>query len=87
MSNMENLEPQLNEQERQAEVYAAAVKSIEQEKLRKSAQGYAVIGGLMAYGKGANGTGVFGKVSHFAKLFVILFAFLAPSLLIWQVLL
>jgi hypothetical protein len=87
MSNMENLETQLNERERQAAVYAEAMKSVQSEKRRQEAQGYAVLAGALGYGEGALGKGKFGKITHAAKLFLIAFAFLTPSLLIWQVLL
>ncbi|MEM6888469.1 MAG: hypothetical protein AAF636_10065 [Pseudomonadota bacterium] len=82
MSNMENLEQQLSEQARQSAVFEAAVAEIENNKRRKSAQGYAVIAGAMGYGKGSLGGGLFGKTTHGAKLFLIGFAFLLPSLLI-----
>ncbi|WP_295313890.1 hypothetical protein [Roseobacter sp.] len=87
MSNMENLETELSEKERQARVNEAALASIAAERNRRSASGHAVISSAMGYGSGALGKGVFGRISHAAKLFCILFAFLVPSLLIWQVLL
>jgi hypothetical protein len=46
-----------------------------------------VMASFMGYGESALGNGIFGKVSHGAKLFCILFAMLVPSLLIWQVML
>ena len=87
MSNMENLERQLSEQERQAQVNARALSAIEAEERKNEARGYAVMASFLGYGEGALGEGTFGKVSHFAKLFCIGFAFLVPSLLIWTVLL
>lgn len=87
MSNMEDLEPHLNERERQSQVYRDAVNEIEAKKRRNSARGYAVMAGLMSLDKGAKGHGAMGKIVHGTKLFLILFAFLAPSLLVWQVLL
>jgi hypothetical protein len=87
MSNMENMNRQLDEKERQALVHDAALRSIQLEKRRGEAQGYAVLAGAMGYGEGALGSGRFGKLTHAAKLFLIAFAFLTPSLLIWQVLL
>lgn len=87
MTNMENMNKQLQEHTRLDDIYQASIASIEAEKVKREAQGYVMIGGAMAYGEGALGTGLFGKISHGAKLFCILFAMLAPSLLIWQVLL
>lgn len=87
MSSMEDLEPQLNEHERQSKVYREAVAEIEARKRRNSARGYAVMAGLMSLEDAAKGTGKMGKIVHATKLFLILFAFLAPSLLVWQVLL
>jgi len=64
-----------------AERTAEAMASLQAEARKREAQGYAMIGGAMNYGEAAHGTGVFGKVSHGAKLFCIAFAFLAPNLL------
>lgn len=87
MSNMESLESQLTEKERQARVNAQALASISSVTRKREAVGYAVMAGALGYGDGAMGSGAFGKISHAAKLFCILFAMLAPSLLIWRVLL
>lgn len=87
MSKMENLETDLSEKERQSIVNARALQSIRQSNLKREAQGYAVLSGALGYGEGALGQGMFGKISHAAKLFCIGFTFLAPSLLIWHVLL
>jgi len=87
MSNMENLESQLSEQERQTKIYEDAVASINADKNRKSAQGYAMMASISGYGEGAMGTGTFGKITHGCKLFLIAFALLVPSLLVWRVLL
>jgi hypothetical protein len=87
MTNMENMDKQLAEHERQAAVYAAAMERINADRLKQEAQGYMMIGGAMAYGEGALGTGLFGKASQAAKLFCILFAMLAPSLAVWKYLL
>jgi hypothetical protein len=81
---MENMDKQLAEHERREAVYIAAMAQIKAEQLKREAQGYMMIGGAMAYGEGALGTGLFGKVSHGAKLFCILFGMLAPSLLLWK---
>ncbi|WP_300037080.1 hypothetical protein [uncultured Roseobacter sp.] len=87
MSNMENLDSQLTEKERQAEVNRRAMASVQAQRIRREARGYAVMGSALNYGEGAMGGGAFGKISHGAKLFCILFAMLVPSLLIWRVLL
>jgi hypothetical protein len=84
---MESLEKQLTEKERQEAVNKAALRSMAIEETRRKASGYAVMAGVIGYGEGALGKGTFGKISHFAKLFCIGFAFLVPSLLIWRVLL
>jgi len=87
MTNMESLETQLNEQERQTKVYEAAVASLKAEKTRNAARGHAVMSSFMSYGRASNGDGGFGKVTQLSKLFMIGFLFLAPSILVWQVLL
>ena len=87
MTNMESLEKQLTEKERQEAVNKAALRSMAIEETRQKASGYAVMAAVIGYGEGALGKGAFGKISHFAKLFCIGFAFLVPSLLIWRVLL
>lgn len=87
MSNMENLERQLSEKERQQAVYEQAMRTINTKKRAQEASGYAVMAAAMNYGEGALGDGAFGKISHAAKLFCIGFAFLLPSLLVWHILL
>ncbi|MBW4709780.1 hypothetical protein KX928_18485 [Roseobacter sp. YSTF-M11] len=87
MSNMENLEHQLSEKERQARVNARALNEITAERRKREARGYAVMSGALGYGESALGDGSFGKIAHFAKLFCIGIAMLIPSLLVWQVLL
>ncbi len=87
MSNMENLDTQLSEKERQMHVYEESVAAIKMEQTKREAGGYAVMAAAIGYGEGALGEGRFGKVSHAAKLFCIGFAFLVPSLLVWRVLL
>jgi len=87
MTNMENLESQLGERERQQKVNEEAINRINAQKLRSEARGYAVISAAMAYGEGSQGRGAFGKISHASKLFCILFAFVIPSVLIWHVVL
>ena len=87
MSNMENLDLQLSEKERQERTYQQAVQSIATGEARRRAGGYAIMAAALGYGEGSLSSGAFGKVSHFAKLFCIAFAFLVPSLLLWRVVL
>lgn len=87
MSNMENLDMALTEQERQTAVYTKALASIEARSRKSEARGYGVMSGALSYGEGALGNGLFGKISHGARLFCILFGMLAPSLLVWTYLL
>ncbi len=87
MSNMENLDMALTEQERQTAVYTKALASIEARRRKSEAQGYGLMSGALGYGEGALGTGLFSKISHGAKLFCILFGMLAPSALVWMYLL
>ena len=87
MTRMENLQPDLDEQARQDAVYEAAMRSIQMDKMKRERNGYALMSGFMSYGEGALGDGAFGKVSHAAKLFMILFACATPPLLVWAVLL
>ncbi|MCR9124730.1 MAG: hypothetical protein NXH82_01245 [Rhodobacteraceae bacterium] len=70
-----------------SDVYKAAVAELKAEARRKEAAGYAVMAATSSYGETAMGDDSFAKISHMAKLFCIAFAFLAPSLLIWRVLL
>lgn len=87
MTRMENLQPNLDEQARQDAVYQAAMSSINASKRDQERNGYAVIGGAMAYGEGALGDGLLAKASHAAKLFMIAFACALPPLMVWYVLL
>jgi len=87
MSNMENLETQLSEKERQMNVYEQSIASLNAEKRKREAGGYALMAAAIGYGEGSLGSSRFGKISHGAKLFCIGFAMLVPSLLVWRVLL
>lgn len=87
MTNMENLEYQLSEKERQQKVNELALESLNSDMRRSEARGYAVMSAALGYGEGSTGNGTFGKISHVSKLFCILFAFLIPSILIWHVVL
>lgn len=87
MSRMEDLQHEFDEINRRDVVYETAIRSIEEQQTRDAARGHAMMAAILGYGNGALGDGIFGKISHFAKLFCIGFAFLAPSLLVWHVLL
>ena len=75
------------ELDRQVQVHAAALASIDAEAVKKEARGYSVMLGVFGYGKVVRGDGKLAKISHLAKLFCISFALLVPSLLIWRVVL
>ena len=62
-------------------IYEAAMRSIEASQNRRLANGYAVVGGAIAYGQGALGQGTFGKISRLAEVFCICFAFVLPNIL------
>ncbi|MEO0657527.1 MAG: hypothetical protein AAFY74_08715 [Pseudomonadota bacterium] len=87
MTNMENLQPELDHQAELDRKYEAAMRSIAQKDLKQEARGYAVMSAFQGYGESALGDGPFARVSHAAKLFCIAFAGLAPCYLIWSLLL
>ena len=87
MTRMENLQPNLDEQERMDARYQAAMASINRSKMEREKSGYVVMSAAMNYGEGALGDGLFGKVSHAAKLFMIAFACALPVVLVWSYLL
>ena len=87
MTRMDNLQPNLDEQERMDARYQAAMASINRSKMEREKSGYVVMSAAMNYGEGALGDGLFGKLSHAAKLFMIAFAFGLPVVLVWAYLL
>ena len=87
MTRMENLQPDLDEQARQDAVYQAAMSSINASKRKQERNGYALMSGVMGYGEGALGDGVFAKTSKAAQLFMIAFGCAVPPFLVWWVLL
>jgi hypothetical protein len=87
MSNMENLEAALEENQRREAVYREAVRNIEIDDTRRAARGHALMAMAMGYGSASLGSGTFGKISHAAQLFCIGFACLAPVLLFARVVL
>jgi len=87
MTRMEDLQPDLDQQERMDARYQAAMASINRSKMEREKSGYVVMAAAMNYGEGALGDGWFGKVSHVAKLFMIAFACALPVVLVWAYLL
>ena len=87
MTRMEDLQPNLDEQQRMDARYQAAMASIQREKVAREKSGYVVMSAAMNYGEGALGDGWFGKVSHVAKLFMIGFACALPVVFVWAYLL
>jgi enamine deaminase RidA (YjgF/YER057c/UK114 family) len=79
------IDDQDDETARRDAVYDDAIRSIAQARTRRAAAGHAWMAAAMGYGAGSTGTGLFGRISHIAKLFCIGFAFLAPSLLLVHV--
>ncbi|WP_208353928.1 hypothetical protein [Pseudaestuariivita rosea] len=82
MSNMKNMQNQLDEQQRQDAVYEAAMASVRRSQRAREAGGYAVMSAAMGYGESAMGKGWFSKINHAAKLFCIAAAFIIPNALI-----
>lgn len=64
-----------------AEKYRAAMASIEAEKRRREASGYAWMASAMSYGEAAESESRFGKIARGAKWFVIWTAMIVPNLL------
>lgn len=87
MSKMENMQGALTEQTRQDAVYAQAMASLKNDRMRREAQGYAIMAAALGYGESALGTGMFGRISHAAKLLCIGFACAVWPFLVWWVLL
>jgi hypothetical protein len=65
----------------------AALASLRQKAVKREAGGYAVMAGVMSLGPATQGGGRLGKTVHYARLFLIAFAMLAPNYLIWRLLL
>ena len=81
MSNMENLDAQLNEKERQQRVYDTAMRELARRSKLREGEGLALIYAWDAFGQRTQGKTLIGRLSHAAELFCIGFAFLAPVLL------
>lgn len=82
MSNMESLNAQLSEKERQQRAYEAAMASIERQDMRRERNGVALMLAVDAVGQGTRGTGIVAKAAKGAEMFCIGFAFLTPCLLL-----
>ena len=81
MSNMENLNAQLSEKERQRAVYERAMASISLQRKYREGEGEALMFAWDAFGEQTREKGMFRMASQFAMMFCIAFAFLLPSLL------
>lgn len=86
MSNLEGRLGEISGADMQEKTKVALASIIDQQR-REEAAGYAMIGGLMAYGDGLKEGGVFATVSKFAPWFVLWFAMVIPVVLFWQVIL
>lgn len=82
MTNMESLDTQLAEKERQQGVYEAAMASLKQQKLEEEGAGLTLMFGWDEFGAQTR-TGPLAKAAKGAELFCIGFAFFAPVLLFW----
>lgn len=65
----------------------AALASIRERQTRREAAGYAVIAGAMSLEPAFENDKGMGRIVHYAKLFLIAFAMLAPNYLVWRLLL
>ncbi len=81
MSNMENLDVELSEKERQQRVYDTAMKKLSGRRRIREGEGLGVVYAWNAFGQRSQGNTALGKLSKFAELFCIGFAFLTPCLL------
>lgn len=81
MSNMENLDAQLSETERQQRVHDAAMRQLSQRRRMRDAEGLAIMYAWDAFGERSRGKTALGRLSQLAAMFCIGFAFLVPCLL------
>ena len=82
MSNMESLNTQLAEKERQQRVYDKAMASLERQHIDEEGAGLTLMFGWDAFGSQTK-TGLGGRAAKAAEMFCIGFACLAPVLLFW----
>lgn len=81
MSNMENLDAQLSEKERQQRVYEAAMRQLARQRALREGEGLALMFAWDAFGEEAQAGRRLGRISQWAANFCIGFAFLTPCLL------
>ena len=81
MTDMQNLEAQLSEKERQQRVYEAAMASLKQQRIDTERSGYALMAGWTTFGEKVEQGGTTTKIAKGAEMFCIGFAFLTPCLL------
>lgn len=81
MSNMEDLDGQLSERERQKRVYDAAMAELARQRQRRENAGLGIMAAWGRFGARTQADRGLGKLSSLATKFCIGFAFLTPCLL------
>ena len=81
MSNMQDLDAQLAEKERQQRVYDAAMRKLAARRLAQEGEGLGIVYAWNAFGERSLGDTRLGRLSRLAEKFCIGFAFLTPCLL------
>jgi hypothetical protein len=87
MSNMENLEAQLAERDRQQRVYDAAMTSLKHQRLDQDGAGLALMFAWDSFGEEVRENRAFAMMSKLSGMFCIGFAFVTPCLLFMRVVL
>ena len=82
MTNMERLDVQLAEKERQQQVYKKAMASLKQQHLEEEGAGLTLMFGWDEFGAQTK-TGLVARAAKGAEFFCIAFAFFAPVALFW----
>lgn len=82
MTNMQSLNAQLAEKERQQRVYERAMASLNQQKLEEEGAGLTLMFGWDEFGQQTK-TGLVTRAAKGAEFFCIGFAFFAPVLMFW----
>ncbi len=83
MTNMENLDRQLGEKERQQRVYEEAMAKLNHMRQTQEGEGLTLMFAWDAFGEAAAETSIIGKAAKGAEMFCIGFACAAPVLLFW----